>query len=254
MVDRVKLLQSALASSELTTKQKNTVNTNVEKALNEALSGMPLSAARTAPNTEDLILYIFDSAPQRTLQAISKNWEPQRGKLDTEQNSDLKHDLVSLLKRQRKPYSKPTTPLAELALLQRKELEELHYTISRIAPAADLGALLKQWDPHIPKKPKNRNELVPHLLALACSELDPHPSKKLTLTQFRGMSDHERNAALGQLNERENLKELQTRAKKWDKYNQTQLTTKNDVFRHLQDLVKSIVEPASKPKLSKTRK
>jgi len=247
MVDRVKLLDWALQNSDLNTKQKNTINTNVEKALDEALSGVALSAIAEEVNKNDLALYLMDSAPAKTLNAISQLWEPQRGRLDAEQKSELKHDLVALLRGQRTPYSKLTISLSDARDFTGARKEELKHSISQIAPASDLSALIKQWDPDLPKKPTKRGEQIAHLMALVSGDIGPHPSKKLDLSQFKELARTSGKSPIQQINEREPIATLKVRIKKWDKYLQPQPATKTEIISHIEKLVKGSVDPVAKP-------
>lgn len=247
MVDRVKLLNWALPNAELNTKQKAAITTAVEKALDETLSGVPLSAALSIETKRDLVLYLSDLAPAKTLLAISNRWEPERKKIDVEQKSDLKHDLVSLLMGERKTYSPTTATLSEVREMNSDELATLSYSISRLAPPSDLSKLIKRWDPDLPKKPTKREEQVPHLLALATDKCPPHPSKKLSFQQFRERVAESGEIVLDQIDTREAASVVQARVKKWDRYLQPQPVSKVEAVRHIRDIVSGVTELSPKP-------
>lgn len=247
MVDRVKLLDWALRNSDLTTKQKSTINSNVEKALDEALSGIPLSATENRASDRDLIIYLSDSASPKTLNALSQRWEPERGRMDPDQKSELKHDLIALLRGERPPYSKLTASLSSVRALDRSKFDAFKHTLSRIAPASDLGALIKQWDPDLPKKPTKRAEQVPHLIELAKGQSYPHPSKKLDLVQIKELARTSPRSPVEQIDEREPVATLKARIKKWDKHLLPQPATKSEMIAHICGLVSGSIEPTSKP-------
>lgn len=252
MVDRVKLLNWALPNAELNTRQKATITTAVEKALDEALSGVPLSAALSIETKRDLALYVSDLAPAKTLLAISNRWEPERKKIDVEQKSELKHDLVSLLMGERETYSPTTTTLSEARAMNGDDLAELRYSITRLAPPSDLSKLIKRWDADLPKKPTKRDEQVPHLLALASRECPPHPSKKLSFEQFKERVADVGEVIIDQIEAREAANVVLARVKKWDRHLQPQPTSKAEAVQHIRAIAVGAAEITPKP--PKTRK
>lgn len=251
MVNRIKVLDGLVSVASLSTKQQKTVNDSLEKAITAALPTTSLSDVRKLSCTGDVGILIGDALNDSTLVALSKAWEPSRKALDAEQKANLKHDLLALLNGKRQPYEMLEINLDEAQDLSGDMKDALRHNIRRIAPFSDLKKMKKKWDLHNPENLASRNELASHLLNLLDGCQLPHFSKKTTLEEFMRLSGSQKNEALAQFSERETLKQLQARIKKWDKHLTRNIGAKVSAVEHLTKLAFGDIEPTEKPTKAK---
>lgn len=130
-------------------------------------TSLPLEAADALSSKEkkELEITIRDLYLQKDLQKLAKNWEPKRklAKPDEDLKDALRLDLIDLLNGRRSLYAEPDIVPLEDAQKKRAYYQEL---ITRLMPTADAKKLLKSWDKNIKPIPKDREQIVGHLVRL----------------------------------------------------------------------------------------
>jgi hypothetical protein len=247
MVDRVKLLDHILPAAELTPAEQVAIHNNLTAAIGQALPCVSLEHAKALPNLGDLVIFIADMADAKTLDKLSAKWEPSRSKLEVSQKANLKHDLQDLLNDKRPRYRKIDISLVTAQSTEGKERVQLLHALQRLAPKADLAALIKLWDPHNPSRPSEYEKMAKHLEALVTGEVAPHPSSALPLAAVRGMDAGVRKSVLDMILARENVKGLTPRLKAWDPHFKPVPTQKELIVERLLNLADGLVPPVEPP-------
>ena len=247
MVDRVKLLDHIFPAAELTPAEQVAIHSHLTVAIGQALPCISLAHAKALPNIGDLVIFIADIADAKTLDKLSAKWEPSRSKLEVSQKANLKHDLQDLLNDKRPPYRKIDSSLITAQSTEGKERIELLHTLHRLAPKADLAALIKLWDPHNPSRPSEYEKMAKHLEALVTGEVAPHPSSTISLVEVRKMESRVRKSILEMILARENVSGLKPRLKAWDPHFKPVPTQKDLIVERLLQLADGLVTPVEPP-------
>lgn len=160
------------------------IQKTVQRALATMLAEVPLSYARSLDTHDRTALmtavqHVLDTDDQI---ALSKRWDPGRGKIESADVPSLGVDLAALLDGAREPYSGISVTLAEARNSSSREMNVLRATLSRVAPTKDLKAVLKRWDPHF-ETTDDRRALARRAIALLDGAAQPSAGQKTDRAQ-----------------------------------------------------------------------
>lgn len=127
----------------------------------------PVEAANelTDEQKEDFEITIRELYQGTDVKKLAKKWEPKRrlSKSDEVLRASLQDDLIDLLHGIRPKYEG-----VELITIDdaRRNAESFSVHVQRIMPTADAKKLLRFWNKKLKPFPKERDEVVRHLLKL----------------------------------------------------------------------------------------
>jgi hypothetical protein len=167
MVDRLALLRDMEPLINPNPTQAESIRKTLDKVLVESTIALPLTAAQALPRAKrDELEIVVRHFGQKDAEKLAVFWEPDR-KLNASTKRTIKDDLADLLHGRRKVYAlQKSVGLNAVRELADEERAVLRLAIKRLAPLADLKALLKEWDKHLSPKPTTRDANVDRLVAL----------------------------------------------------------------------------------------